>query len=81
MLGVRDMTAPRPAYNLTVETDECYFVRGADGSAYLVSNSSHAADAFGLMAIAYEEPRAHIIKSQRVTTISPDERATAWMRG
>jgi len=45
-----------PAYNLTVETDECYFVRGNDGKAYLVSNSSHGADAGGLMAIDYEEP-------------------------
>jgi hypothetical protein len=43
-----------PAYNLTVDIDECYFVRGDDGRAYLVSNSSHAADAFGLMAIVYE---------------------------
>jgi hypothetical protein len=45
-----------PAYNLTVDVDECYFVRGADGLAYLVSNSSHAADALGLCAICYEEP-------------------------
>ena len=43
-----------PAYNLTVALDECYFVRGDDGAAYLVSNSSHGADAFGLMAVAYE---------------------------
>ena len=47
-----------PAYNLTVEVDECYFVRGDDGIAYLVSNSSHSADAFGLMCVAYEEPKA-----------------------
>jgi hypothetical protein len=46
-----------PAYNLTVEVDECYFVRGDDGVAYLSSNSSHAGDAFGLMCVAYEEPR------------------------
>lgn len=45
-----------PAYNLTVDVDECYFVRGNDGLAYLVSNSSHGADAFGLMCVAYEEP-------------------------
>jgi hypothetical protein len=37
--------------------DECYFVRGDDGEAYLVSNSSHSADAFGLMAVAYETPQ------------------------
>jgi hypothetical protein len=36
-----------PAYNLTVDVDECYFVRGQDGNAYLVSNSSHASTAFG----------------------------------
>ena len=46
-----------PAYNLTVDVDECYFVRGDDGKAYLVSNSSHGSDAFGLMAVAYEMPR------------------------
>jgi phage terminase large subunit len=46
-----------PAYNLTVDVDECYFVRGNDGLAYLVSNSSHSADAFGLLAVAYETPQ------------------------
>ena len=46
-----------PAFNITVERDECYYVRGNDGRAYLVSNSSHGADAFGLMCVAYEEPR------------------------
>lgn len=45
-----------PAYNLTVDVDECYFVRGDDGLAYLVSNSSHGSDAFGLMCVAYEQP-------------------------
>jgi hypothetical protein len=45
-----------PAYNITVDVDECYFVRGEDGRAYLVSNSSHGADAFGLMCVAYETP-------------------------
>lgn len=43
----------RPAYSLTVERDHCYFVRGEDGKAYLVANSSHAADAFGLMCVDY----------------------------
>jgi len=55
----RDWSASaEPAYNLTVEIDECYFVRGDDGRAYLVSNSSHGSDAFGLMAVAYEMPRS-----------------------
>lgn len=45
-----------PAYSLTVDRDECYFVRGDDGAAYLVANSSHGSDAFGLMAVAYETP-------------------------
>jgi len=45
-----------PSYNLTIDVDECYFVRGDDDVAYLVSNSSHGADAAGLMAIDYEEP-------------------------
>lgn len=45
-----------PAYDLTVDKDECYFVRGDDGLAYLVSNSSHSADALGLLAVAYETP-------------------------
>lgn len=43
-----------PAFNLTVDVDQCYFVKGDDEKAYLVSNSSHAADAAGLMAIYYE---------------------------
>jgi hypothetical protein len=47
-----------PAYNLTVSVDECYFVRGSDGLAYLVSNSSHPADSFGHMAQAYDEPES-----------------------
>jgi phage terminase large subunit len=55
--GLRESAAPGPAYNLTVDVDECYFVRGDDGEAYLVSNSSHSADAFGLMAVAYETPQ------------------------
>jgi phage terminase large subunit len=44
-----------PAYSLTVDRDECYFVRGNDGIAYLVANSSHGADAWGLMAVVAEE--------------------------
>jgi hypothetical protein len=43
-----------PAYNLTVEVDECYFVLGRDGRAYLVSNSSHGATAFYTGAMSYE---------------------------
>jgi len=52
-----------PAYSLTVERDHCYFVMGdnVDGSgravSYLVANSSHGADAFGLMCVAHEIPR------------------------
>jgi hypothetical protein len=63
-----------PAYNLTVDVDECYFVRGSDGRAYLVSNSSHGSDAFGLMCCDYEEPRAAIKPVQRV------HRQGGWMR-
>ena len=49
-----------PAYNITVEVDECYFVRGSDDCAYLVSNSSHSADAFGALMIAAEKTeKAH----------------------
>lgn len=55
MLGSNENAAP--AFNLTVDIDECYFVRGDDGSSYLVSNSSHGADAFGLMCVAYEAPQ------------------------
>jgi hypothetical protein len=48
-----------PAYNITIERDECYFVRGI-GGARLVSNSSHGSDAAGMMAIVAErETRAH----------------------
>lgn len=46
-----------PAYNISVDIDECYFVRGSDGGAYLVSNSSHSCDAFGLMCITWEAPK------------------------
>jgi phage terminase large subunit len=44
-----------PAYNLTVAVDECYFVQGDDGRAYLVSNSSHGADAFRYFALVTRE--------------------------
>lgn len=63
-----------PAYNLTIETDECYFVRGADDKAYLVSNSSHSADAFGLMSIYHEEPP---VKRKRPRHEMP-RTGTAW---
>jgi hypothetical protein len=53
---------PKPAYSLTVEKDECYFVRGNDGRAYLVANSSHGSDAFGLAAVAYKPPQPHAPK-------------------
>lgn len=43
-----------PAYNLTVEHDHCYFVRGADSKAYLVANSSHDADAFRGLALSWK---------------------------
>ena len=43
-----------PAYDLTVETDHCYFVLGNDGKSYLVSNSSHASDGLGIMCIVFE---------------------------
>lgn len=43
--------------------------------------SSHDADAFGLMAVAYEAPKAHIAPVRRVTTLQSGDRATAWMRG
>jgi phage terminase large subunit len=57
-----------PAYNLTVDVDECYFVRGDDDRAYLVSNSSHGSDAFGLLAVAYEMPqgRPQKLKYQQI---------------
>ena len=47
-----------PAYSLTVDVDECYFVRGADGRAYLVSNSSHGSDAFRYLAVAIDKTGA-----------------------
>ena len=40
----------QPAYNLTIDYDHCYFVRGDDGRAYLVANSSHGAKAFATLA-------------------------------
>ena len=47
-----------PAYSLSVDVDECYFVRGDDGRAYLVSNSSHGADAFRYLAVAVDKTGA-----------------------
>ena len=66
---MRELSAnAEPAYNLTVEIDECYYVRGSDNQAYLVSNSSHGADAFGLMAVAYEIPvKAHKLDLSNLT--------------
>ncbi len=43
--------------------------------------ASHGADAFGLMAIAYEEPKAHIQRASRSSTIESGAQNTAWMRG
>jgi len=43
--------------------------------------ASHDADAFGLMAIAYGQPKAHITKSQRIVTVQSGQESTAWMRG
>lgn len=43
-----------PAYNLTVEHDHCYFVKGFDGAAYLVANSSHPADAWRTVALTWK---------------------------
>lgn len=59
--GMRDMREcngqsveqKKPAYNITVETDHCYFVRGSDGRAYLVSNSSHCADAWRTVGLTW----------------------------
>lgn len=42
-----------PAYNITVETDHCYFVKGNDGESYLVSNSSHCADAWRTVGLTW----------------------------
>jgi phage terminase large subunit len=47
-----------PAYSLTVDRDECYFVRGDDGLAYLVANSSHGADAFRYLAVSIDKTGA-----------------------
>jgi len=67
MLGLSENA--EPAYSLTIERDECYFVRGDDGMAYLVANSSHGADAAGLMAVAYEKPtEMKALKYPRITT-------------
>lgn len=44
--------------------------------------ASHGADAAGLLAIAYEEPRAHSpAQAQRVRTMESGSQGTAWMRG
>ncbi|MGL5934916.1 MAG: hypothetical protein ACRCZI_04760, partial [Cetobacterium sp.] len=43
-----------PAYNLTVDRDHCYYVKGEDGRAYLVANSSHPSDAFRTMAVTWK---------------------------
>jgi hypothetical protein len=43
-----------PCYNITVEYDHCYFVRGSDGISYLVSNSSHCADAWRTVGLTWK---------------------------
>ena len=53
MQGLNESAAP--AYSLTVDRDECYFVLAHDGRLYLVSNSSHAGDAFCQAAMSHEE--------------------------
>jgi hypothetical protein len=39
-----------PAWNVSVEREAVYFVRGADRHAYLVGNSSHGCKAFATLA-------------------------------
>jgi hypothetical protein len=75
---LREKTEPEPAYNLTVDRDECYFVRGDDGRAYLVSNSSHGSDSFGLAALDYEEPRATVRPAADRSYSASDDPA-GWM--
>ena len=41
--------------------------------------SSHAADAFGLMCMAYEPPSVKEAERPSVWTIDPEEQGTAWM--
>lgn len=74
----RSESAAEPAYNITVDVDECYFVLGDDGNSYLVSNSSHAADAFGLMCIAYEGPKPAKIEKGPFAAQS-DQQEGAWL--
>jgi phage terminase large subunit len=57
--GRSETGEPEPAHSLTIERDECYFVRGSDGRGYLVSNSSHGADSFGLMCVVAESHSGH----------------------
>ena len=49
-----------PAYNITVDQDHCYFVKGHDGKAYLVANSSHGAKAFATLAYFAPELRSGV---------------------
>jgi len=55
----RENAGQEAAYSLTVDKDECYFVRGSDGRGYLVSNSSHGSDSFGLMCVVAESYSGH----------------------
>ncbi len=59
MRGSSGKDAQEPAYSLTIDRDECYFVLGNDGRGYLVSNSSHGADSFGLMCVVAESHSGH----------------------
>jgi phage terminase large subunit len=66
-----------PAYSLTVDKDECYFVRMSNGAACLVANSSHCNDAAGLMAIVYEAETSDTYYVQEQERVY-DENRSGW---
>lgn len=68
--GDRSGRHAAPAYNITVDRDHCYFVRGDDGKAYLVSNSSHPADAWRTVGLTWRPSKvmAPTIEQKTIST-------------
>jgi len=71
-----------PAYDVTVAEDHCYFVKGNDGKAYLVSNSSHGAKAFATLGYFAPELRSGVQPPKKAVShlySSPYQGGTGWM--
>lgn len=71
-----------PAFDITVEQDHCYFVKGNDERAYLVSNSSHGAKAFATLGFYAPDLRGGVQPPKRIVKdfYSPSATVNGWMK-